>query len=533
MSTPDPTFPNQSGPVTLQQLREALAFLTEQYDQLVDGTQNVFVWLWETIQGDFNQDRSAGQIALDTAISMIPGVDQVCDVRDIVANCRQINEDKTNTWAWVALGLTLIGLFPTLGSLLKGVFKIFFLFVRRAGGNHVIKAVDDAMTWVITLLRKRQVQKYWKGLKWDWVFHELAKQARIIRRQLNVGQLLKAFDRGITLMNSLLGKVTKFPLVGRSARDTIVMVNSIRKMANEYLAKALKPIEDVMDQVIRRLEIEDLVQRRGVVNVGNIHFRGNLPEARAVTLMRNTYPPPKWLSQGSPTRNLPLTAKKERAIIDRKVKQGYPPLTDKNIESFSKGLISAEIRGPARLYRVVSPSNGAMGDCWISESVWKKIMASPDPKAVWRKHLAVWPDWNGNGQFVVKDIPAGETIKVWRGPTSAQMKSGLPDRYLEGGWEQIILSPKSGQWDSTRYYKMRGGKDSRPIQLQNPINRDQYNKLSNTQQAEYTGIREKINDPRITGPLDTGWGSTDFDAQLNDAKLGLPSLPGQTTNAKH
>lgn len=533
MSVPNPQLPNQAAPLSLADLREALAFVTEMHQKAFDTGISVFEWLWEAIQGDFNGERTTGQIVFDTAISIIPGVDQVCDVRDIVANCKQINTDKTNTWAWVSLGLTLIGLFPSLGSLVKGVLKIFFLFVRRSGGNALMKAVDEAMTWVITFLRKREVQKYWKGLKWDRLFHQLAEGVRKVRGKLSVGTLLKAFDRGIALMNNLLGHIRHIPFVGSRAEATIKLVRGIRQDANQYLGKAVKPLQDVLDEVIQRLDIEDLVQRRGILDAGNVHFRGNLPEARAVALMRTTKPPPKWLSAGKPTKNLPLRAKKYRAAVDRMAALGYPKLSkDSNIESFST-LAAREIKGPTRLYRVVSPSNGAMGDCWISEEVWKKIMSSPDPKATWRKHLAVWPDWNGNGQFVVMSVPPGETVKVWRGTAAAQIKpakAGLGDHYLEGGFEQIILSPKAGQWDTTRYYESHGGKHGKPVQLQKPITRDNWEKLPESEQAKYVGIREKINDPHITGPLDTGWGSTDFDAQLADAKLGLPSLPGQITN---
>ena len=70
-------------------------------------------------------------------------------------------------------------------------------------------------------------------------------------------------------------------------------------------------------------------------------------------------------------------------------------MADKNIESFHK-LRADEIVGPAKLYRVVSPSSGAMGDCWVSEEVFHKITKASDPKTAWRKHLAVWPDWNAN-----------------------------------------------------------------------------------------------------------------------------------------
>src|SRR4051812_15504018 len=76
-------------------------------------------WIWEVLQGDFNDDATGAQVAVGTVISMIPFVDQLCDVRDIVANCKKINKDPSSGWLWISLVLTLIGLFPTLGSFVK------------------------------------------------------------------------------------------------------------------------------------------------------------------------------------------------------------------------------------------------------------------------------------------------------------------------------------------------------------------------------------------------------------------------------
>ena len=58
----------------------------------------------------------------------------------------------------------------------------------------------------------------------------------------------------------------------------------------------------------------------------------------------------------------------------------------------------------------------------------------------------------------------------------------------------------------------------------------QYRALPKEQRALYAPIRERINHPNIRGPLDTGWGPTDFDPQLKDIRIGVPSLPGQVTN---
>ncbi len=82
-----------------------------------------------------------------------------------------------------------------------------------------------------------------------------------------------------------------------------------------------------------------------------------------------------------------------------------------------------------------------------------------------------------------------------------------------------------------RYY-MRGGGNGEKLHPLG-LTREEFLKLSSAKQKAYTPIREKVNHPNIKGPLDTGWGATDFDAQLRDAKIGLPALPalpGQVTN---
>jgi len=508
------------------ELKAALQWAT---DQPPPPDKSIWVWSWEAIQGDFNDNRSTGQIAFDAGISMIPLVDQVCDVRDIVANCSAIaqsKEEEDNTWKWVSLCLTLIGLFPVLGSLVKGVLKIFFVFIRRHGMDKVIKAVDDAMTWVIIYLRRRDVQKYLRAHKIDDVFQWLANKIREVKGQISASSLLANFDKAIRLLKDLLGKVSALPWVGERARQTIAMVESVRAKAQAPVEKALEPVRKCLDAILHRLEIEALVQRSGILDVRNVHFRGTLPEARAVTLMRTADPRPAWLSAGSQGKWTEAEVSRYKKTVNTKKAEGWPDLDDKNIRSFHK-LDAVEIKGPAKLFRVVSPSNTAMGECWIPEDVWNKIQSSPDPKAAWRKYMAVWPDWNPNGQFVVMDIAPGDSLKVWRGPASSQKKKNLDNAHLEGGWDQIIFKPDPAQFDTTRYY-MRGGGHGETLHPPG-ISRAEWEALSPAKQRAYTAMREQIKHPGIRGPLDTGWGSTDFDAQLRDAKIGLPALPGQVT----
>ncbi len=94
------------------------------YERMTDNIKSSGSWTWGVIQGDFNENPTMAQIATNAVITAIPVVDQVADVRDIVAIVKQMVWEKRNDIAtWFALFITVIGLIPTVGSLLKGVLK--------------------------------------------------------------------------------------------------------------------------------------------------------------------------------------------------------------------------------------------------------------------------------------------------------------------------------------------------------------------------------------------------------------------------
>lgn len=512
--------------VNATQMRDALAWATGE-EEGHEPSSNPFVWFWEAIEGDFNENRSTSQILVDAGISMIPLVDQVCDLRDLIANCRKLSKDQTDVWNWVALVLTLIGLFPALGSLVKGVLKIFFGFVRRSGGEKISEAVDGAMSWTISFLRRRRVQEYLHAHKVDEVLKWLATEIRAVRAKISVSELIAAFDRAIKVVEAMSRKVDSVPVLGNKARHALVEVQKIRSSADQHFARALKPVQDVVDTAILRLEREALQRQKGILDVRNVHFRGTLPEAQAISLMRNARTRPSWLNDGDVPRWSEAKVSSVEPLVAAKVKEGWPSLTAGNIRSFHT-VAHAEIKGPARLYRVLSPNSRAMSDCWVSEKVFNDIQNSPDPRAAWRKFLAVWPDWNANGQFVVYDIKPGESLKVWRGPASGQTKEALPDHHLEGGWEQILfnVARTDARNDVMRFYKLKGGQKNI---LQDAISQTEFNKLTEVQKKEYVSVRESITHPNISGPFETGWGYTDFEGAGFSGKIGLPAFSGQAT----
>lgn len=509
------------------QLRNAVAWSTNQTIAQEEDGRSPWEWFWEAIQGDFNDNRSTGQIVVDAAISMIPLVDQVCDVRDLIANCKKLREDASDTWAWVALGLTLIGLLPLIGSLVKGVLKVFFAFVRRKSLNALPGAVDGALTWVVALLRREACQRYLRQHKVDEVFFWLAKSIKNVKAKNTPAGLLSSFDKGIRTTEALAKKVEHIPRVGPKAKDALEKIHWVRARADEGLGQACDVINKILEAIIMRLQRESLRSLHGIVDVKNIHYRGVLPESTAVTLMRNLEVVPPWLSRRQDAVFKPINYLTEKSDIDEKVKEGWPSLTEKNVTSFHK-LVATEIKGPARLFRIISPNSRAMSDCWISEKIFDDIENSPDPRAAWRKFLAVWPDWNGNGQFVVYDVKPGETLKAWKGPAASQTRDTLPDNCLEGGWEQIVITIERSdpRNDIMQFFKKE---DDTGGTLKAGITRAEYDKLPESERLKYLEFRTSINHPNISGPFETGWGYTDFDGQGLSDRIGLPALPGQIT----
>lgn len=533
--------------INATQARDALAWATNEPEKAKEPSSNWFVWFWEAIEGDFNESRSTKQILVDAGISMIPLVDQICDIRDLIANCRKLIRDFKDTWAWVALVLTLIGLFPTLGSLVKGVLKIFFGFLRRCGGKQMIEVVDAAMTWVISFIRRRDVQKYLHANKVDQVFKWLALKIKVVRGKINVAALLSAFDRGIKALEAIAKKVEYVPALGEKAKQALQMVKKVRLEANQHIGAAIKPVQDIIDTIALRLEREALESQHGILDVANIHYRGPLPEAAAVTLMRKRGAPwlsktgDKFISAADPVIYRPivdrLSAKLDAAGNPRVENEIFPWISDQSIRSFHT-IEAHAIKGPARIIRILAPNSRAMSDCWVTQEVFNRLQNAPDPKEAWRKFLAVWPDWNVNGQFVIYDIKSGETLNTWRGTASSQVKANFPGQHIEGGYEQLVFNVErtSSKNDTMRYYPVQGKAGNNP-KLGKPLTQaevDAATKPMNVLQKQaffekYLSVRQSVNHPNISGPFETGWGYNEFDGAGLAKKIGLPSLPGQIT----
>lgn len=467
------------------EVENALAwFKSAPGDWIKSGRQNLTAaaeWVWEVIQGDFAEDQSTAQVVTGTVISMIPFVDQICDVRDLVANCRKINQDTANKWAWIGLILTLIGLFPVLGSLAKGGCKILFAYGRksvfRAG-----KAALDRGFWEASkpfveagigkLNQYLQTPAVRAALRANRILNPykwLANKVREVAAKLNVGELGRAFDKLLEPFRYFVGLIQRWgsAAMGTRAGQLLESVVAIRKLMNDKIGEFIAPVTQWLNKLARRLDIEADMLHRANVDAVNPHkyARPTLAQDRVEFDLNK----PAWVDK---------TSKRDYAFMtDAPSKPRWPDISDTSRNSATKGAYAtfhdAEaviIQPGEKLYRVIDPSSNDNSICWMRESEFKALKN----RGEWRRRLAVWRHWNRNGEYVTYTVPPGEGLRVWEGAAATQTMKGT-DYVLQGGGKQIVLDP-------------------------------------GLLQPEYLGKRKP-----------TGWGYTDFPGE-SDEFLGLPKL---------
>jgi hypothetical protein len=344
----------------------------------------------------------------------------------------------------------VIGLFPTLGSLLKGCFKILFAYGRKAAFNavtpiaeglwHISKPlVEKAITKLKEFMARPMVRKAMSALHWDNPFKKLAEMLRKLIDEINVDSLLKAMDSVINALQKLVSLVQKWGSAAMSTKagELLQKVVYVRNAANAGFAKWAKPGQEWLDHLARRLDIEADNSYRGFLKVVNDHGLvkpTNLEEIAAFQKAK-----PGWVDK---TTNVPHRPENKAPF-----KADWPDLRDTakgptktKYDTFEKGKIKDVTIPPGEtLYRVVDPGSGDNNICWMRKAEFDKLKSKDD----WRRKFAVWTNWNANGEYVTYTVPPGKGLNVWEGVVGTQ-EHELDRLYkLEGGAIQIVLDPST------------------------------------------------------------------------------------------
>jgi hypothetical protein len=394
-------------------------------------------WMWEVLQGDFAEDPSTAQIVTGTVIAMIPIVDQICDVRDLVANSKKIYEaedGESTTWYWVAFTITLVGLVPILGSLFKGFLKILFKYLRNMLHTLSGKTVDDfwnmgkpfveaGIAKFNEHLAKPTVKKVLSKLRIDNPYKATAEKIREAY-QTAPEKLLEYADALIKEFRKMVIFIRKHTnvLTGIKVRHMWRMVLNVRKKAKKKVAEVFKPTQDFLERLAQRLDVEQSQVNRAVTNTVNPHTFARLNLEAEIAVFRKKKP--SWVYIGTEARYPAL----EEAPPPKAL---YPDLGGRHENFKTFHTIEPVLYPPgSRLVRVVDSNSRVKGDCWIEEEIFKKVRSKDE----WRQRFAVWTSWNGDGEYVVYTVPP-EGLRAWRGKTaSQQLKYGdsAPAKHAKG-----------------------------------------------------------------------------------------------------
>ncbi|CAM3493519.1 hypothetical protein [Cupriavidus taiwanensis] len=518
---------------TQQQTEEAWGLV---HGQAKPEDKGVGLWLWEAIQGDFNEDRSAGQIAADMVISLIPIVDTICDIRDLCANIRAYRKDPGNKLILFFIALTIIGFFPEVGSVIKGVIKIAFVYIRKylrrvdelfdatKLGRATNQALDAALPKITEFLSSSRVVKWATKEGVADIYRFCSKKITELAGLVNGAKLKAQFLAAAEKTEKLLGRL-KYIVPG-STREKLndfldFLGKNKQKMANG-LEQFTGPIRTILKITAKRLDDHAWIAYTQTHNKGWI---APISQQGAAALMNRH--PPKWVRTGNAFPHPAPTDREVEAIkvqLEARIKKlreaglpTPPSLDDATIRTFESGkLTPSKIVGPAKLYRVVDPTSAAGGMFWVDEKTFHSLKNRAD----WRARLAVKPEWNQNGQYVVYELAAGETLPIWKGPAASQKLNGTP-YHLIGGAEQIVFTPAWDKASNTRPRIDSGSGLPLPGRGGQPDTRIEWEDI--TGQKVPAPVRNRPGDPHVKGPYNTNWGFSDWNHE--DAKGIIVALP--------
>ncbi|XYJ10118.1 hypothetical protein ACSUZJ_22545 [Telluria sp. B2] len=486
-------------------------------------------WIWGALQGDFNPERSTGQIGFDMVVSLIPIVDTLCDIRDLWANIRQYRKEPGNKVALFFMATTVVGFIPEAGTVVKSALRLVWVYLKPlikhadditnvsklvAATN---RACDAALPKLTEYLQHNRVAKWATKDKLPDMYQFVAKTIREVSDKISSAKLSSLLDEKIGDLKALLQKIR--PIVPSTIReqidDALKFLDAKRRVIGGAIQEFTQPVKTVLKVFAKKLDDQAW---RVEIHRTNRGWIAPISESGSAKLINAK--PPKWVKEIDGELAFPAL-KLEDSAIEGLVKEypRHPPLQDWIVKTFARnggGMRAGSIKGPAKLYRIVDPSNEGGGIFWMSEAEFKAIKNRDE----WRKRFAVKPEWNQNGWVVEYEVKAGESLPVWRGPAASQELKGTK-YYLEGGGEQIVFFP--GSRDEMVQAMPRVNRETGEI-ANDGSNVDRRIEFTDvTGEMTPVKLRARITDARIKGPVATGWGATDYTPQ--EAKRILLTVP--------
>lgn len=262
-------------------IADANKFFVTTYNNLADATKNgaswvaeqtggSVTWIWGTLKGNWEPNRSDSQIIADAALGFVPFVGQVLDIRDLIACVYALkNEKDTNSqvFKWIDLVLAVLGTIPGAGDIAKAVLKIIFLKIRRFGANHLGRAIKASIEPIKSLMRDEKVVKVIGHNNLKIAYQKTISKCRSWAGSLNAQTVLNQWK---VLNDRLSGYLYTYRHL--IPDDAASFIRTLLADSQRLLNQAAKPLQDAVERVKKILNeiANELEKEMGGAHVARV-----------------------------------------------------------------------------------------------------------------------------------------------------------------------------------------------------------------------------------------------------------------------
>lgn len=226
--------------------------------------EKIIDWGLGAVGGAFIDDQTLGQIVVDTVLSAIPGLDKIAGFRDLTAYTYRFGwlQQYTQFDKWVGLSLTLVGLIPAAGSVLKGIGKSAVSFLRGMGksikqiikrglfklGEPILELFKHVQPLVTISISTRDISKLKDFIRSSW--------SAIVR---------EAKTRWNSFINQLIDKSKEIATGLEHIRDGIIQrLGNVKELSRTWLSEALAEAQHLLDELLGQFQLHPQLVPAGV-----------------------------------------------------------------------------------------------------------------------------------------------------------------------------------------------------------------------------------------------------------------------------
>ncbi|MEO5934817.1 MAG: hypothetical protein ABIQ08_14865 [Duganella sp.] len=193
----------------------------------------------DLILGDFEQDQGKAAMIVGGAISLIPVVDQIMDVRDVSGMIYRVGRkgvSRADKDDWIDMALAAFGCVPEVGSLFKTIVKPIRKYRKEAGA---VAAGGNVMIEAMLGKGKGAAIKFMKTFQWAQ------------NTELAIETAMGALDNCVTLLTILSTSHWWLPAdLQHLARDLKPQVEGVRGPLKAGIARGAKALQEMIKDML-------------------------------------------------------------------------------------------------------------------------------------------------------------------------------------------------------------------------------------------------------------------------------------------